>query len=96
MLADPFLSNTAAAWLQEASSDKIVPAENRTEGRTASRPIGSSSIRPPDDPKARSELADVLAKIGGNLGVSSEFHSIRHGEYVQEPSARVPDTADLC
>lgn len=70
------LTDVAVAWAQEASTDEVFSANER---RTT-RPVGQSGQRlapgPHGDIDSRSELAQVLAKIGGDLGVSSEFYNV--------------------
>ena len=65
----------AAAWSQKASSDQVFLAKPRRATGGAIRRVDSRQITR-DGVKSRSELAQVLAKIGGDLGVSSEIHDV--------------------
>ena len=71
-------TEVAAAWSQEASSDEVFSARARRPIRGT---VGQVSIRTThvaqDSPDSRSGLAEVLAKIGGDLGVSSEFQNVQ-------------------
>lgn len=69
-------TDVAAAWSQEASADKVFS----TNDRRARRPVGIPLKRPDvsGDMDSRAELAQVLAKIGGDLGVSSEFQDVKN------------------
>ena len=83
----PVTDSAAAAWSQEASADEVFS----TKSRKVAGSIGQLRERSPraveNDVASRSELAQVLAKIGGDLGVSSEFQT------VEKPSAVFPSNA---
>lgn len=70
------MSDAAVAWAQEASTDEVFSNNNRK----ARRSIGQSGVRlapgPKDEVDSKADLAQVLAKIGGDLGVSSEFQNL--------------------
>lgn len=77
-IAQKSTNDVAAAWSQEASSDEVFSSNVK---RFKGGPVGQlglrSSVVAQDDADARSELAQVLAKLGGDLGVSSEFQNVQ-------------------
>lgn len=85
-------NDVAAAWAQEAASDKVFSTDDK-RSRTdfvGSDGRGNARIQQ-DNPDSRSELAQVLAKIGGDLGVSSEFKSVHSSSFfTSEQTKRNP------
>lgn len=71
------LTDVAVAWAQEASTDEVFSANERKTTRPVGQPERKLAPGPHGDIDSRSELAQVLAKIGGDLGVSSEFYNVK-------------------
>lgn len=72
-------NDVAAAWSQEASSDEVFSTNDRRSKRPVGQPSQRSGVIAQGDIDSRAELAQVLAKIGGDLGVSSEFQYVKTG-----------------
>lgn len=73
---DSGLTDVAVAWAQEASTDQVFSTSDRRSRRPVGQPGKKTTSVTQGDIDARSELAQVLAKIGGDLGVSSEFQNV--------------------
>lgn len=81
-------NDVAAAWAQEAASDKVFSNEDKRSRTDFIGSVGRGNARiPQDNPDSRSELAQVLAKIGGDLGVSSEFKSLHSSSFFTSEQA---------
>ncbi|CAN8064029.1 unnamed protein product [Agarophyton chilense] len=73
------VTDVVAAWAQQAASDEVFSArDKRFRGDFIDQAGRETAPISQDNPDSRSELAQVLAKIGGNLGVSSEFKSVHN------------------
>lgn len=72
-------NDVAAAWSQEASTDEVFSTNDRRSKRPVGQPGQRSGVISQGDIDSRAELAQVLAKIGGDLGVSSEFQYVKTG-----------------
>ncbi|KAI0567048.1 RNA recognition motif [Gracilaria domingensis] len=67
------VNDVAAAWAQEAASDEVFSAKDKRQRNDFVGQFGREATpMPKDNPDSRSDLAQVLAKIGGDLGVASE------------------------
>lgn len=70
----PSSLHPSMAWSKKASEDQIVASGDRVRSRARLQSAVGAPVTPIVEPRSNPEFADVLARLGGNLGVTSEVN----------------------